>query len=137
MLAPFVKFYSFSEALAEKQHDLGSDQLELALSSVAPSLSNTQLSDITQISYANLSSRVITRVSSGQTSGAYKLLLQDLALSASGAVAGFRYVILFNQTSVNDLLLGYYDYGSVIALASGETFTVNFDDATGAIAIPY
>ena len=110
MPVPLVKFNSFVEALAEKQHNLGSDQLEIALSASAPSASNTQLSDITQIAYTNLSARAITTISSAQTSGVYKLVLQDLTLYATGAVATFRYIILFNQTSTNDLLIGYYDY---------------------------
>lgn len=135
MPVPLVKFNSFVEALAEKQHNLGSDQLEIALSATAPSTSNTQLSDITQIAYTNLSARAVTTVSSSQTAGVYKLILQDLVLSATGSVATFRYIVLFNQTSSGDLLIGYYDYGSNVTLNTGETFTIDFDGSNGALSI--
>jgi len=47
----FNKFNSFTEALAEKVHNLGSDTLEVALTNTAPVSTNTQLSNITQISF--------------------------------------------------------------------------------------
>ena len=135
MSVPLVKFNSFVEALAEKKHDLGADQLEIALSNSLPSASNTQLSDISQIAYTGLSARVVTTISSTQTSGVYKLILQDLTLFASGAIPAFRYIILFNQTSTNDLLIGYYDYGNIVTLNNGETFTIDFDGTNGALSI--
>jgi hypothetical protein len=135
MPVPFNKFDSFAEAVAEKQHDLGSDQLEIALSATAPSAANTQLSDITQISYTNLSARTLTRSSSAQTGGLYRLIINDLTLTATGPVATFRYIIVFNQTSTNDLLIGWYDYGTNIALNGGETFTVDFDGVNGILTI--
>jgi hypothetical protein len=86
-MATFNKFNSFVEAVAEKVHNLGSDALVIALTNSAPSASNTQLSDITQISYTNLSSRAVTTSTSAQSGGTYKLVCADLVLTASGAVA--------------------------------------------------
>lgn len=134
-MASFTKFNSFVEALAEKAHNLGSDQLVVALTNVAPAAANTQLSDLTEISYVNLSSRNVTTSSSAQSSGTYKLVCADLVLTASGAVGPFRYVTLYNDTSTNDLLIGYYDYGSSISLANTETFTVNFDGTNGVLTL--
>lgn len=134
-MATFNKFNSFVEALAEKAHNLGSDQLVIALSNTLPTAANTQLSDITQISYTNLSSRNVTTTSSAQTSGTYKLTLTDLVLSATGAVATFRYVILYNDTATNDLLIGWYDYGSGITMANLDTFTIDFNASSGALTI--
>lgn len=37
-MATFTKFNSFVEALAEKVHNLGSDQLKVALTNSAPSM---------------------------------------------------------------------------------------------------
>lgn len=137
-MATFTKFNSFVEALSEKVHNLGSDSLVLALcaSANAPVASNTQLSQLTQISYTNLSSRAITTTSSSQTSGTYRLILADLVLTASGgSVAPFRYAVIYNDTATNDELIGFYDYGSDVTLASGETMTVDFDGTNGVIAI--
>jgi hypothetical protein len=131
-LATYTKFNSFVEAVAEKSHNLGSDQLTVALTNSAPSASNTQLSNITEITYTNCSSRNITTSSSSQTSGTYKLILTDLVLTASGGTVGpFRYVVIYNNTATNDELIAYYDYGSSITLADGETFTIDFDGTNG------
>lgn len=134
-MAVFNKFNSFVEAVAEKKHDLGADQLVVALTNTAPTASNTQLTDITEITYTNLSSRNITTSSSAQTSGTYKLVLTDLVLTASGSVGPFRYAVIYNDTSTNDLLIGYYDYGSSITLANGETLTIDFDNTNGLLQI--
>jgi len=125
-MATFVKFNSFVEAVAEKVHNLGSDQLVIALTNTAPTAADTQLSDITEISYTNLSSRNVTTSSSSQTSGTYSLVCADLVLTASGAVGPFRYAVLYNDTATNDELIAYWDYGSEVTLANTDTFTVDF-----------
>jgi hypothetical protein len=129
-MAAFNKFNSFVEAVAEKVHNLGSDTLTVALTNSAPANTNTQLSNITEISYANLSSRVLTGVTSGQTSGTYTLDAADLVLTASGAVDTFRYVVIYNDTAANDELICWFDYGAGgVTLANNETFTIAFDAA--------
>jgi hypothetical protein len=136
-MASFNKFNSFVEAVAEKVHNLGSDTLTIFLTANAnaPVATNTQLSNITQISYTNLSTRAITTSTSAQTSGTYKLVLTDLVLTASGAVATFRQVGIYNDTATNDELIGWYDYGSDVTLANGETFTIDFDGTNGVLQI--
>lgn len=136
-MASFNKINSFVEAVAEKVHNLGSDQLQVALTTNAnaPVATNTQLSNITEISYTNLSARTITTTSSAQTSGTYKLILVDLVLTASGAVATFRHVLIYNNTATNKELIGWYDYGSDVTLANGETFTIDFDGTNGVLQL--
>lgn len=128
-MAAYTKFQPFFEKLAEKAHNLGSDQLVVALCAAAnaPVATNGVLADLTQISYTNLSSRNITTSSSSQTSGTYSLVLTDLVLTASGgSVATFRYVVIYNDTATNDELIAFYDYGSNVTLADTETFTIDF-----------
>lgn len=135
-MATFTKFQPFVEALAEKVHNLGSDQITVALTNTAPNATDATLSQITQVSYTNLSTRNITTSSSAQTSGTYKLVLTDLVLTASGGSVGpFRYVVIYNETSTSDNLIGYYDYGSSLTLASGETLTIDFDGSNGLLTI--
>lgn len=125
------KFNSWVDYMVEGAN-LASDQLVVALTNSAPSASNSVLADISQIDYTYCSSRNITTTSSGQTGGTYKLVLQDLVLTASGGSVGpFRYVVIYDDTITNDPLIGWYDYGSSITLNDGETFTIDFSDANG------
>ena len=133
-MATFNKFNSYVEALAEGTHNLGSDTLTIALTNTAPVAGNTVLANITEIAYTNVSSRVLTSVTSAQTSGTYTLDAADLVLTASGTVPTFRYVVLYNDTATSDELIGYYDYGSAVDLLNGETFTITFD-ASGILTL--
>lgn len=137
-MATFNKVNSFVEALAEKVHNLGSDQLKIALTNTSHTAGWTQLSDLTQVSYTNLSGATplnLTTSSSAQTSGTYKLVLADLVLTATGAVGPFQYVYIYNDTASNKELIGYYDYGSAVTLASGDTFTLDFSADDGVLTL--
>ena len=136
-MATFNKINSFVENLAEKVHNLGSDTLTVALTAAAnaPVATNTILANLTEIDYTNCSARNITTTTSAQTTGTYKLVLADLVLTASGAVGPFRYVVIYNNTATNDELIGWYDYGSEVTLASGETFTIDFNATDGVLTI--
>jgi hypothetical protein len=136
-VAAFVKFQTFVEKLAEKVHNLGSDQLTVALTNSAPNAATgAVLTDITEVAYTNLSTRNVTTSSSSQTTGTYKLVCADLVLTSSGGTTGpFRYVVLYNNTATNDDLIGYYDYGSSITLNDTETFTIDFDGTNGVLTI--
>jgi hypothetical protein len=129
-MATFNKFNAWAENMVEVAN-LGTDQFIIALTNTAPVATNSVLADITQISYTNLSSRNVTTTSSIQTGGTYALTLQDLVLTASGAVAPFRYVVLYDDTPTSpaDPLCGFWDYGSSITMANGETFTIDFTGA--------
>lgn len=134
-MATFNKFNSFTEALAEKVHNLGSDTLKIALTNIAPVATNTVLANITEISYTNLSSRTVTVTASSQTSGTYKLVASDLVLTASGTVPTFRYAVLYNDTATNDELIAWWDRGTSVDLISTDTFTVDFDPTNGVLQI--
>ena len=136
-MATFNKINSFVEALTEKVHNLGSDQLIVALIAAAnaPVDTNTVLANLTEINYDNCSTRNITTSTSAQTSGTYKLVCADLVLTASGAVGPFQYVVLYNGDASNDELIGWYNYGSEITLAAGDTLTIDFDGSNGVLTI--
>jgi hypothetical protein len=139
-MATFNKFNKFVEDLAFGVHNFTSDStctITIALTAVAPIATNSVLANLTQISYTNISDRVVTVAASGHTTGTYKLTLTDKTLTASGNTAAFRYVVLYNDdpTSPADPLIGYYDYGSSISLANGETFTVDFDGDNGVLTL--
>lgn len=131
----YNKFHQFVEDLAHKVHDFSADQLTVALCAAAnaPVATNSVLADLTEISYANCSSRNITTASSSQTTGTYSLVLNDLTLTASGGnIAAFRYVVVYNNAPASPLdpLIAWYDYGSDLTIADGESLLIDFA-ATG------
>ena len=146
-MATFNKLNGFVEHLAEGVHVFGTHQLAVALSNTAPGSEGTPptgattacvLANVTQATYTNLSSRNVTTASSAQTSGTYKLVCDDLVLTASGGSVGpFRYVYLYNDTPTSpaDPLIGYLDYGSSITLGDGETLTLDFSAASGLLTV--
>jgi hypothetical protein len=138
-MATFNKFNSFVEALAEKVHNLGSDQLKAALSNTQPVATNTVLANITQISAGNgyvSGGMSLTTAASAQTGGVYKLTINDATLTASGGAIGpFQYVVLYNDTATNDELVGWYDYGVALTLTNGNSFTIDFDGTNGVLTI--
>ena len=131
-MASFVKFESFVEKVAEKEHNLGSDTLKILLAVDAPSASGDAVkADLTsELGTANgytSGGSAVTITGSSQTAGTYSLVGTDLVFTASGGQIGpFRYAVLYNDTSTGDMLIGYWDYGSNVTLNDGETFTVDF-----------
>lgn len=137
-MATFNKFQSFVEAVCEKVHNLGADTLKVALTNTAPVNTNTVLANITQIANGNgytTGGATVTTSSSSQTSGTYKLVLADVVFTATGAMGPFRYAVLYNSTATNSELIAWWDYGSSFTLASGETFTVDFDATNGVLQL--
>ena len=132
-MASFNKNHIFAENLGKAVHNFTSDAtcsvtVYLTTNANAPVATNETLSQITQISYTNLSSRVVTGITWEHTTGTAHMTATDLVLTASGAVATFRWVGLYDDdpTSPADPLIGYYDYASDVTLASAETFTIDF-----------
>ena len=125
-MATYNKFQSWVEYLVEGVN-CGSDQFVVALTNSAPVNTNTVLANITEISYTNLSSRNLTTASSSQTGGTFTLDFNDLVLTASGAVATFRYVVIYDDTVAGDPLVAWFDYGAGgVTMANGDTFTLTF-----------
>ena len=128
-MANYTKFQQFVEDLAHGVHNFDSDTIKVALSNAsnAPSASaHVKLADITTIATTNLDSVTLTVSSSSQTSGTYKLVVTDKTLTATGDVPAFRYVIIYNDTAANKELICFFDYGSEVTLASGDTFKLDF-----------
>jgi hypothetical protein len=127
-------FQQFKENLFKGVHNFTADAnctvtVALCAAASAPVATNSVLADLTTIAYTNLSSRVVTGITAEHTTGTVTLTANDLVLSASGgSVATFRYVVLFDDdpTSPADPLICFYDYGSNLTLADGESLTLDF-----------
>lgn len=138
-MASYNKFNDFSEQLVNGVHDFDANTFKVALSNSAPTASNTVLADITQISGTNgyTTGGTATTIAVSETSGTTTVTGTQVVFTASGGSMGpFRYVVLYNDsaTSPLDALVAWWDYGSSITLADGETFTVKFSNTSpGAI----
>ena len=136
-MATYTKFQQFVEDLAHGVHNFDSNTIKVALSNAsnAPSASaHVKLADITTIAVTNLDGVTLTKSSSGQTSGTYKYVPNDLTMTATGAVGPFRYVIIYNDTAANDPLICFFDYGSEVTLAKDDTFKLDFGDQLFSLA---
>lgn len=138
-MASFNKFNCFVEDVAEKVHNLGSDTLKVHLTNTAPAASDTAF-NTTQ--YPNPAAangytsggHTVTITSSAQASGTYKLVGNDVVITAAGGQIGpFRYVVFGNGTASKPI--GWWDYGSAVTLNDTETFTVDLDATNGILQL--
>lgn len=140
-MATANKLNAFVEHLAEKVHNLGADTLKIMLTNTLPVAANSIRGDLTEISAGSgysAGGATVTTSTSAQTAGLYTLVLADVVFTASGGSIGpFRYVVLYNDTPTSpaDPLIEWWDYGSAVTLADGETFTVDFSPSNGALQL--
>jgi hypothetical protein len=133
-MATFNKYQQFVEDLGNKVHDLvgTNDTLKVLLSNTAPNAATHAVkADATEISAGNGYSAggSDTQNDGSESGGTLTVTGVDIVFTASGGSIGpFRYAILYNDTPTSpaDPLIGWWDYGSSITLADGETFTVDF-----------
>jgi hypothetical protein len=138
----FNKFQQFAEDLCKGVHNFTADAnctvtVALCAAANAPVATNSILANLTQISYTNLSSRVVTGITAEHTTGTVTITANDLVLSASGgAVATFRYIALYNDdpTSPADPLIGWYDTGQDNTLNDGDSLTLDFTGGFATVA---
>lgn len=146
-MAAFNKFHCFVADLAHKKHNLSSDVLKVYLSNSAPNASTHTAYDVTtgttgpaEIAAGNgytAGGATATLTSSAQTSGTYKLTLQDPPTwtATGGTVGPLRYAVLYNSTSAGKELLGWWDYGASVTLQATETVAVDLDQTNGVLTI--
>lgn len=134
----FNRFDSFTQAVAEKKHNLSSDTLKVILSNTAPVPTNTVKADIIELSAGGgytAGGVQATVASATQTAGVYKLVLNDPQFVGTSGFGPFRYAVLYNSTATNGELIGWSDNGSAISVPALGSFTVDFDASLGALTI--
>jgi hypothetical protein len=139
-VAAFQKYNAFIQNLGRKQIDLDNDILKIALTNTAPNAAtHSGLADITEIAAGNgytAGGQTVDANAYSQTGGTGKLTGDDVTFVASGgAMATFRYAVLYSDTSTGDLLIAYWDRGSSLTLNDTDTFTVDFDATNGILQI--
>lgn len=125
-MAVFNKFNPFIEAVFEAQHNFGSNTFKVYLTNELPLAADAVKADIAEISNGGgyTGGLTVTISTSSQTGGTYTATVnQTLTWTGTGSGFGaFRYAVMYNDTSATDLLVGWWDYGSSISVASGESF---------------
>lgn len=138
-----IKVADFIKGSFEKQHDFANDTIQIALSNTAPAsetsnptaTGNGILANVTQVDYTNYSDsltvdRVLEGVTSVEVGGVYTFSANNFTISAvGGPLAGFRYIYIFNQSSVtpDDQVILVIDLEEVVSLLDGASINVNFN----------
>lgn len=138
-MATYTKFNQFVEDLAAKVHDLfgtaGStaDTCKAMLTLSAPVSTNAVRGDLTEIANGNgytTGGQSVANVGARST-GTVTVTATNVTWTASGsAMADFRYVVVYNDTPTSpaDPLVAFWDYGSTLTLAVGDSFTIKFNN---------
>lgn len=135
-MAALVFFDAFRKAVGDKKHNLSADTFVVALTNSAPvAATDDTISDITQISNGNgytAGSHTLGSVTFAQSGAVVKFDADDEVITASGGSIGpFRYVVLYNNTAINDELVCYWDLGSSQSISDGQSLNLNFDATNG------
>jgi len=133
-MASFVKYEQFVTDLSAGNHanalNADTDVLKVALTNTAPTVAtDAGLADITEISAGNgyTAGGEDAQNAASESGGTITVVGTDITWTASGgAIAQFRYCVLYNDTTAGDDLIGYWDNGSAVDLADGESFTLDF-----------
>ena len=132
-MATFTFYDEFKLNVTNTNINLSSDTFKVALTNAAPNAAtHDELADITEIAGAfgyssgGTALTTVTWSETGAGTGIWQFTSDDVVFTASGGSIGpFRYAVLYSDTSTNDKLVGYLDYGSSISVSDTNTFTVD------------
>ncbi len=128
-MAAYNKFESFVLELGQGTHQLhaAGHTFNVYLTNNVPSASADNVkADLAGITEQNGYAPADIQNGYTESGGTGTMTAVDVVITASGAVGPFRYVVVYNDTAASDELQAWWDYGSSISLANGETFTVDF-----------
>ena len=138
-MAALQRFNCFTTDLTNAKHDFSSHTFKAMLTLAAPVATDTVKANLTEIAAGKgyTAGGIAVTVTKSNTSGVEKIVFSNdpIWTASGGAMANFRYVVLYNDTQTNDPLIGYYDYGSTVTLNVGESFTADFDQTNGVLTI--
>lgn len=143
-MAAYNKFNLFTQDLANAAHNFksGGNTYNVMLTNTAPVATNHLYGDISATELANGGGYTTGGTASATTdssaSGTEKVVATNVTFTGSGGgTASFRYVVIYNVTTSSPLkpLVCWFDFGSSISLAAGDTFTVSFDATNGLFQI--
>ncbi len=130
-MAGYNKFNTFVDDKGKGVHDLVTDTLKIYLTNATPDAAADSIkADLAEIAAGNgyPAGGVDVQNTWTETGGTATLDGTNMTITASGGSVGpFRYAVLFNETPTTpaDPLISYWDYGSSISLADGESLAIN------------
>lgn len=137
-----AKFLQYNQALAlivGGTIDFANDAFTLALTTAAPVNGNTDVAQLTQIAYTNLTGDLTlatTAYNDGADGNPVKWTVADKSLTAAGGAIGpFRYVHIYHQTT-GDLLF-HYDMEDDLTIVADMTLNLDFSQAEGVFRIRF
>lgn len=130
-MATFNKCNKFVQDLGQKVHNLDTDALTIALTNTAPTSATTTYTALPgEVAngggYTTGGTALAGSVTFTQTAGVASLVSNaNTVFTATTGFGPFRYALLYNNTSAGKEAIGWYDYGTSISLAAGETLTID------------
>ena len=128
-MAAYNKFEAFVFELGLGTHQLhaAGHLLKVYLTDNAPSTSADSVkADLVGATEENGYAAADIQNDYTETTGTGTMTAVDVVVTATGAVGPFQYAVIYNSTPADDDLIAWWDYGSSISLADGETFTIDF-----------
>ena len=125
-------------ALLESTVNAATDQWAIALAITAPPTTTftAGTTDLATGGGYTQGGANLTTSSSSETGGVYKLVVTSPPIWTASTVGfSFRYVVLVDKTI--NACIGYWDYGSTVALNGGnaDTFTASLDSINGVFQV--
>jgi len=135
-VATYNKFEGFVGYLGLAAVNCNTDTFNVYLTNNAPSASGDDvLADLAGISEENGYAAADATNTYSETSGTGTCACTDVTWTASGGSFGpGRYVVMYDDTHANDILICWWDYGSSVTVNDGETFKVDFAASTFTVA---
>ena len=129
MAVAYNKFESFVHVLGLGDHHLDTDTFNVYVTNNAPSASLDNVkADLAGATEENGYAVADITNTWAEANGTGTMGATDVVITATGSVGPFQYVVIYNFTHGSEALMNWWDYGSAVTLADGETFTVDFVD---------
>lgn len=128
----YNKYQDFVEQLGLEQHNLNTDTLKIALTNAVPNAAHTVFDAVTNHAAPAAANGYTTGgedTGNGWSESAGTATLASAAspitiTATAGGIGPFQYLILYNDTNPTKMLVGYYNHGSEVTLAEGESYVI-------------
>ena len=131
-MAAWNKFNIGVQNLGRGVYNLNSDTLKVCLTDTLPVAANSVLADITQIAAGNgyvSGGNAVSTTAYSQVGGVGTLTGSNVTFTASGgAIAQFRYAVLYDSTASGGPLIAWFDSGAEQNLASGSSMVLQWNN---------